>query len=377
MSERAHQQCTRCVMDTSDPLITFNEEGHCNHCTEFIDRRSHHNYKGNESDKALDAIVAQMKTDGKGKEYDCIIGMSGGIDSSYVAWIAKQKGLRVLAVHMDNGWNSEEAVLNIRNIASKLGIDYESYVLDWDEFREIQLAFLKASIPEAETPTDIAIPATMHKIAAKYGVKYIISGGNLATEGILPKSWHYNAKDMRYFKYIMKKFGSIRIKKFPTFGFRKEFFYKVFKKMKIIYILNYVPYAKDEAVELLKKELDWRYYGGKHYESKYTGFIQSYYLYEKFGIDYRRATLATQICTGEIKRDEALEILKTKPYKDEVVAKEKEYISKKLRISLEEFESIINMPAKWYWDYPNDEKRLGMIYDTYRKIYKKEKLASF
>lgn len=377
MSEKTYQQCTRCVMDTTDPLITFNEDGHCNHCTEFIERRIHHNYKGAESDAQLKSIIDQMKADGKGKEYDCVIGMSGGIDSSYVAWIGKQHGLRILAVHMDNGWNSEEAVLNIRNIASKLGIDYESYVLDWEEFRDIQLAFLKASIPEAETPTDIAIPAALHKIASKYGVKYIISGGNMATEGILPRSWHYNAKDMRYFNYITKKFGTKPVRKFPTFGFKKEFFYKVIKRMKIIYILNYVPYAKDEAVELLKKELDWRYYGGKHYESKYTGFIQSYYLFEKFGIDYRRATLSTQICTGEIDRKAALEILKEKPFSDEVVAKEKEYIAKKLKITLEEFESIISLPARWYWDYPNDEKRLGFIYDTYRKLYKKEKLASF
>lgn len=375
--EREYQQCTRCVMDTTDPEIQFNDAGVCNLCTEFIDKRSSHNYNGEESDHAFKDMINQMKTAGKGKKYDCIIGLSGGIDSSYVAWLAKQNGLRVLAVHMDNGWNSEEAVLNIKNIASKLGIDYESYVLDWDEFRDIQLSFLKASVPEAETPTDVAIPAAMHKIAAKYKVQYIISGGNLATEGILPKAWHYNAKDLRYFKHIQKEFGTKKIKKFPTFGFLKEFYYKIFKGIRILYILNYVPYVKDDAVELLKKELDWRYYGGKHYESKYTGFIQSYYLFKKFGIDYRRATLSTQICTGEINRDEALKILENKPYNAEEVAKEKEYIAKKLKISLEEFESIINLPPKWYWDYPNDEKRLGYIYDTYRKLFKKEKLANF
>lgn len=364
-------------MDTTDPLISFNEDGHCNHCTEFLGKRSAHNYKGAESDRQLNTLIAQMKAAGKGKEYDCIIGMSGGIDSSYVAWIAKQHGLRVLAVHMDNGWNSEEAVMNIKNIAGKLGIDYESYVLDWEEFRNIQLAFLKASVPEAETPTDLAIPAAMHKIAAKYGVKYIISGGNLATEGILPKSWHYNAKDMRYFKHILKNFGSVKMRKFPTFGFWKEFYYKVFKGIKIVYILNYVPYAKDEAMELLTKELNWKYYGGKHYESKYTGFIQSYYLFKKFNIDYRRATLSTQICTGEANREESLKALETLPYKDEIVAKEKEYIAKKLKISVDELERIIALDPKWYWEYPNNEKRLQFVYNTYRKLYKKEKLASF
>jgi N-acetyl sugar amidotransferase len=364
-------------MDTSDPLITFDDAGQCNHCTEFIDRRMKHNYRGEESDRQLLALVEEMKAAGKGKEYDCVIGMSGGIDSSYVGWLTRKHGLRVLAVHLDNGWNAEEAVLNIRNITGKLGIDYESYVLDWEEFRDIQLAFLKASIPEAETPTDMAIPAALHKVAADIGIKYVVSGGNFATEGILPKSWHYNAKDLRYFKHITRKFGSVRVRKFPTFGFLKEFYYKIFKRMKIIYLLNYTPYAKDEAIHLLETELDWKYYGGKHYESRYTGFIQSYYLYTKFGIDYRRATYSTQICTGEMKREEAIEMLKTQPFNEERVLREKEYIAKKLKITPEEFERILQLPPKWYWDYPNQEKWLGFVYNTYRRIFKKEKLASF
>jgi N-acetyl sugar amidotransferase len=377
MKTRSYQLCNRCVMDTTDPEITFDENGNCNHCTEFLNKRAKHKYQGKESDEALERIVGDMKQAGKSSEYDCIVGLSGGIDSSYAAYIAKQKGLRVLAVHMDNGWNSEEAVMNIKNIAGKLGIDYESYVLDWEEFKDLQLAFLKASVPEAETPTDIAIPAAFHHYAAKYNVKYIISGGNFATEGILPRSWHYNAKDMKYFNYIQKTFGEKRLKKFPTFGFQKEMYYKLVRGIKIIYLLNYVPYEKEAAMELLKKELDWKFYGGKHYESKYTGFIQSYYLFEKFGIDYRRATLSSQICVGAIDRKEALEQLKGKPYNPIKVEEEKQYIAKKLSISIDEFERIIKLPPKWYWDYPNDDKRLGFIYDTYRKIFKKEKLGSF
>ncbi len=377
MTKEPYQICTRCVMDTTDLEIKFDSEGVCNHCTNFINTRSKHNYLGAESDQELERIVAEMKKSGKGKKYDCLVGVSGGIDSSYVSHITRKFGLRVLALHMDNGWNSEEAVLNIKNIAKKLDIDYESYVLDWEEFKDIQLAFLKASIPEAETPTDLAIPAAMHKVAAKHGIKHIISGGNFATEGILPRSWHYNSKDLKYFKYITKKFGTKKIRKFPTFGFMKEMYYKIVKRIKIIYILNYVPYVKDDAMQLLKDKLDWKYYGGKHYESKYTGFIQSYYLYEKFQIDYRRATLATQICTKEVSRIDALQTLESKPYSDEIVAKEKKYIAKKLSISLEELDQIIQRPAKWYWDYPNDQKRLGFIYDTYRKIFKREKLANF
>jgi len=364
-------------MDTTDPDIIFNDNGECNHCTEFIEKRSHHHYQGSKSDAELDALLSRMKKDGKGKEYDCIVGLSGGIDSSYAAHICRQHGLRVLGVHMDNGWNSEEAVQNIKNIAKKLNVDYESYVLDWEEFKDLQLAFLKASVPEADTPTDIAILAALHKVAAKYKVHYIISGGNFATEGILPKCWHYNAKDLTYFNHIQHKFGTVKLKKFPTFGFMKEMYYKMIRRIKMIYLLNYVPYEKEKAMDLLKKELDWKYYGGKHYESKYTGFIQAYYLYVKFGIDYRRATFSSQICTGEVTRDEAIEVLKTKPFDDEKITEEKKYIAKKLGVSLDEFEKILHFPPKLYRDYPNDEKKLSFIYDTYRKLFKKEKLGSF
>ncbi len=377
MSVTNYQICSRCVMDTSDVDISFNADGECNHCTEFNDKRIRYNYQGEKSDSDLESMVLKMKSDGIGREYDCIVGLSGGVDSSYVAYVCQQKGLRVLGVHLDNGWNSEEAVLNIKNIARKLKIDYESFVLDWEEFKDLQLAFLKASIPEADTPTDIAILAALHKVVDKYNVKYIISGGNFASEGILPKTWHYNAKDLTYFNHIQRKFGRIGLKKFPTFGFWKEMYYKLIRKVKMIYILNSVPYIKEDAMALLKEKLDWKYYGGKHYESKYTGFIQSYYLFEKFGIDYRRATFSSQICTGEVTREEALLELSKKPYNPETIEDEKKYIAKKLGVSMDEFEGILKTPAKLYRDYPNDEKRLSFIYDMYRKLFKKEKLASF
>jgi N-acetyl sugar amidotransferase len=372
-----YRQCTRCVMDTTDPDISFNEKGECNHCTEFIEKRARHKYQGETSDKALALLISQIKRSSKNKEFDCVVGLSGGIDSSYAAFIARKHGLRVLAVHMDNGWNSEEAVLNIKNIASKLQVEYESYVLDWEEFKDLQIAFLKASVPEADTPTDIAILSSLHKVAARYGIKYIISGGNFATEGILPKTWHYNAKDLTYFNHIYKRFGKGRLSKFPTFGFMSEMYYKLVKGIKMTYLLNYVPFEKSEAMALLEKELNWKYYGGKHYESKYTGFIQAYYLYEKFGIDYRRATFSSQICVGAVSREEALETLKFKPYNEEQIANEKIYIAKKLGLTDNEFDQILHLPSKWYRDYPNDEKRLSVIYDTYRKVFKKEKLGSF
>jgi len=364
-------------MDTTDLEITFEANGYCNHCTEFLNIRDEYRYQGKESDERLERIIEKIKRAGKGSDYDCIIGLSGGIDSSYLAYITKEKGLRSLAVHMDNGWNSQEAVRNIKNITKKLRIDYESYVLDWEEFKDLQLAFLKASIPEAETPTDIAIVAALHYFAAKYNVKYIMGGGNLATEGILPKSWHYNAKDLKYFNHIQETFGGRMLKNFPTFGYQKEMYFKLIKGVRMTYPLNYVSFAKEEAIKVLKEEFDWKYYGGKHYESKYTRFIQSYYLYEKFGIDYRRATLAVQICTGEMNRDDAIKQLKSKPFDPSKIEEEKQYISKKLSVPRDEFERILNLPAKWYWDYPNDDKKLSFIYNTYRKLFKKEKLASF
>ncbi len=377
MKTREYRQCLRCVMDTTDPEIVFDEDGFCNHCTEFLDKRIKHKYQGAASDEALERIVERIKLEGRGRPYDCIVGISGGTDSSYTAAVAKEKGLRVLAVHMDNGWNSEEAVRNVKNVTRRLEIDYESYVLDWEEFRDIQLAFLKASVPEAETPTDLAIIGALHHFAGKYGVKYIISGGNISTEGILPASWHYNAKDMRYFKYIQKTFGREKMRKFPSFGFQKEMYHKLLKGTKIIYLLNYLPYVKADAMEFLSEKLDWKPYGGKHYESKYTGFIQSYYLYEKFGIDYRRATLSSEICTGDAERGAALEQLQSKPYQATKADAEKLYIAKKLRVSPAELEAILSLPPKWYWNYPNSKKTLGFIYDSYRKFYKREKLGSF
>ena len=377
LNSKLYQQCTRCVMDTTDPEIVFDEKGVCNLCTEFLDKRAKHQYQGEKSEIELDRLVAEMKVAGKGKAYDCILGLSGGIDSSYAAYILKQKGLRILAVHLDNGWNSEEASLNIKNIAKKLEIDYESYVLNWTEFKDLQLSFLKASVPEAETPTDIAIHGSWYHFTKKYGIKYIISGGNFATEGILPKFWHYDAKDLKYLSAIHKKFGTKRMRQMPTFGFVREMYHKLVKKVKIIYVLNYVPYNKESAMSLLEEKLDWKYYGGKHYESKYTGFIQSYYLFKKFGIDYRRATLSSQICLGQVSRDQALEELKNLPYNSEKVTLEIQYIAKKLGISVQELENIINLPPKWYTDYPNNEKFLQFVYNSYRKLFKKDKLGNF
>jgi N-acetyl sugar amidotransferase len=362
-------------MDTTDPEITFDDEDRCRHCTLYLKKRERRGYRGRESDAALDRLVDAAKRAGRGQSYDCIIGVSGGVDSSYLAYLAKARGLRALAVHMDNGWDSEKAVKNIKNVMAKLGFDYESYVLDWEEFKDLQLAFLKASVPEAETPTDVAIPAALHFYAAKYGVKYILSGGNLATEGILPLSWHYDAKDLKYFHHIQKTFGQKLLKTFPTFGYFKETFYKLVKGIKTAYPLDMVAYGKREATQLLADKFGWENYGAKHNESRYTKFIQSYYLFEKFQIDYRRAGFSSEICNGEVARETALDDLKRLPYVPAEIEEDKLYVAKKLGISREELDRIVALPAKWYWDYPNDRRKLAFIYDTYRKMFSKGEIG--
>lgn len=363
--------CTRCVMSDTDPDITFDAEGRCNHCTDYLDRIANLTYRPGVSERELEAIVERVKAAGRGKEYDCVIGISGGIDSCYAAYVVKNLGLRPLAVHMDNGWDSDTAAKNIKNVANTLGIDYQSVVLDWEEFRDLQLSFLRASVPEIETPTDIAIPAALHQVAAENGVRFILVGGNYVTEGILPRTWHYNAKDVRFLRGVHRKFGSRKLSSFPTFGWVKETYYKFFKGIRMVYVLNYVPYSKQEAMRKLQEDLGWEYYGGKHYESTITGFVQSYLLPVKFQIDYRRATLSSQICAGEVTRDEALELLKDPPFDPARVRQEKVYVAKKFGIAPEEMDAILADPPKTHRDYPNNERFLEFLYGVYRRLFSK------
>ncbi len=360
--------CTRCVMSTTDPGITFDADGRCNHCTDYFERLAKLTHNPATSERDLAAIVDRIKSAGRGKEYDCVIGISGGVDSCYAVYAAKNLGLRPLAVHMDNGWDSDTAARNIKNVTRTLGVDYQSVVLDWEDFRDLQLAFLRASVPEIETPTDMAIPAVLHRVAAENGVKFILSGGNYVTEGILPRAWHYDAKDVRYLKAIHRRFGSGKLRTFPTFGFIKESYYKFFKGIRFVYLLNLVPFSKSDAVTKLQ-ELGWEYYGGKHYESTITGFVQSYLLPVKFQIDYRRATLSSQICAGEITREEALEILKAPPFDAGRVWNEKVYVAKKFGISDEEMDAILLTPPRTHHDFPDNQRLLEFLYGAYRRLF--------
>jgi N-acetyl sugar amidotransferase len=370
-----YRQCTRCVMDTTDPDIVFDESGHCNHCNAYFSEISGETYSGESSDKQLAEIVERIKAAGRGKDYDCLVGISGGIDSCYTAYLCKKLGLRPLLLHLDNGWDSEIAVSNIQKIAEKLGLDYMSYVLDWEEFREIQLAFLRSSIVDLEMPTDIAIPASLFETASKYGIKYIISGGNYTSEGILPIQWGYHVmKDMKLYRHIVARYSRVKRKKVPAVGFVGETWYKFARGIRTIYLLNYVPYNKDEARRFLEQELGWQYYGGKHYESRYTGFWQSYMLPEKWNIDYRKATLSTQICAGQVTREEALEVLSHPPYDPKKAAEDKSYICKKLGISTDEFDRIMQEKPLTYKAFPNEEKRIERVYALYRSLFPNKRL---
>jgi N-acetyl sugar amidotransferase len=351
-SKRPYQICTRCIMDTTDPDIIFDENGVCNHCrrydilvrTEIWDEET---TKG----KVL-LLVDKMRRSGKGKEYDCIIGVSGGVDSTYLAYKVKQLGLRPLAVHLDNGWDSELAVKNIERALKNLNIDLYTEVLDWEEFRDLQLAFLKASTPDIEIPTDHAIEAVMMKVAGKYKVKYVLMGSNVRSEGILPKAWSQGIRDWKYIQGVHKRYGTIPLNTFPHFTLIDFIFERILSRRRWVNFLNYLQYNKTEAMKILEKELGWVYYGGKHYESIYTRFFQAYILPRKFNADKRRAHLSALVCASEITRSQALEAIKEPICPPDLLRQDKEFVIKKLGLTEEEFEKIIALPPKTFKDYP-------------------------
>lgn len=357
-------------MDTSDMDIVFDENGNCQHCTNYLsvlDQGSFNNEKG---DTILKEMISRIKAKGKGLPYDCLVGISGGVDSCYTAYLCHSWGLRPLLLHMDNGWNSEISVVNIKRMIEKLELDYMSNVLDWNEFRDVQLAFLKSSIVDLEMPTDIAILSSIYKTAEKYKIPYIISGGNYSGEGILPLTWGYHVlKDMKLYRHIVRKYSTVKLRKTPTVGLLGEFYYKFIKRIRTVYPLNYVNYDKDLAREFLKKEFGWQDYGGKHHESRITAFWQSYAMPTKYNMDYRRATFSSQICTGQISREEALRCLEEKPYVQENIDKDKLYIAKKYQISLAEFENYLSLKPKTYKDFPNNKKLIEAFYRLYRMIF--------
>jgi N-acetyl sugar amidotransferase len=350
-------------MDTSDNEIVFDDEGHCNHCNEALELASRTWFPDEKGEKYLDQIFTKIKSEEKKKEFDCIIGLSGGVDSSYLAWLTVNKGLRPLVVHVDCGWNSEQAVKNVENIVKKLNIELHTFVVNWEEMKELHRAFFKASVPDQDIPQDHAIFAALYKFADDNKIRYVLNGLNFATESIMPSGWGYQAMDYRHLKSIYKKFGEGKLKDYPHINFFQRYIYfTLIRRMVIINPLNYIDYRKEDAIELMKKELGWQYYGGKHYESRFTKFFQSYYLPVKFGFDKRRAHLSSLVISGQMTRNDALERMNENLYSENEINYDLEYIAKKLDWSESEFRAILNLPPNRHKDFATNEQlfSLGM-----------------
>ncbi len=368
-SDQNYKICTRCIMDISDPQIEFDENGVCNHCHKFDKDVMLYGYKGKETDRELRKLVKEMKEYGKGKEYDCILGISGGVDSAYMAYLAHKLGLRVLAVHVDAGWNSEIAVENIQKMCKALNMDLHTIVIDWQSMKELQRAYMFSGLANLDVPQDHVFLAAMYAYAKKYKIKYMLNGSNLATEGILPGAWGYASTDFRNIKSVYKKCGRKQpiFRKYPHFGIVKYFYYQM--TIKRIKILNYVPYSKKGAMEVLEREFDWKYYGGKHFESRFTKFFQSYYLPQKFHYDKKRAHLSSLVVGGEMTREEALkEIDDVDTYTMEEMLGDRDYILKKLEISEKQWNKIMQAPNKTEDDYASYKKLIVFLVKVKRLL---------
>jgi N-acetyl sugar amidotransferase len=340
-------------MDTSDPEIVFNEQGVCNHCHQYDARAARELMSPEERQRKLDALVETIKASGRGKEYDCILGVSGGADSSYVAYLAKKLGLRPLAVHFDNGWNSELAVDNIKRILSALDIDLYTLVVDWDEFCDLQKSFLKASVPNAEIPTDHAITALLWNTAHKHGIRYILSGMNLKTEGVMPLAWTYTANDLFHLRSIHKRFGSRPLRTLPKLGLFQFAWYVFAERLRVINLLNFFDYDKAQAIQILEKEVGYRPYPEKHYESVWTRFYQGAFLVDKFGFDKRLPHMASLVVSGQMSRDEALRRLDSETYPESLRRQDYDFVLKKFGMSEAEYDALLKEAPQSHLDYPN------------------------
>jgi len=357
LHKQPYQMCTTTVMDTSDPKITFDEKGICNHVKKYQDYEKYHKLSPEAANLKLEQIVDLLRKEGKGKDFDCIMGLSGGVDSSYMAYfVTKKLGLRALLVHVDTGWNSELAVNNIQSIVQKLHLELHTLVIDWEEMKDLQLAFFKSSLSNLDIPQDHCFIASLYQEAKKYNIKYIMNGSNMATESILPAAWGYDASDASHLLGIHKQFGSIPLKTYPTCNlFKTILYYPVIFGMKTITPLNYLEYNKFEAKKYLSDELGWRDYGGKHYESTFTKFFQAHYLPTKFGFDKRKAHLSSLIVSGQMTKNEAILELKKPLYNPLELEEDRIYFAKKLGISIDEYYTIIGQTPTSYDRFPNNE----------------------
>ncbi|MEW5825444.1 MAG: N-acetyl sugar amidotransferase [Candidatus Bipolaricaulota bacterium] len=352
---REYQVCVRCVMDTSDPEIVFDANGVCNHCHYFDDVVKQRWFPNDEGLRRLAAIAARIKAEGDRKPYDCILGLSGGADSSYLALKVHELGLRPLVLHVDAGWDYELAVRNIEILLKHCGWDLETVVIDWEEVRDLQLAYLKAGVSNQDVPQDHAFFAALYGYAIKNGIRHVLVGGNYATESIFPRSWHHPAMDSRNLKAIHRRFGRIPLRTYPTVSFFKYYFWHPFvRHLQVIRPLNYMPYSRSGAVRELEA-LGWRDYGRKHGESVFTRFFQNHYLVERFGYDKRRPHFASLILSGQMTREQALKALAETLYTSEDLARDRIYVLKKLGISEAEWKGYFEAPCRRADEFPSSE----------------------
>lgn len=361
----AYQVCTRCVMDSSDPGIIFDEEGVCNSCKRYVEVRAHSGYRPGVSEKELEHTVATMKEQSRDLDYDCVLGISGGVDSAYMAYMASKLGLRVLAVHVDSGWNSEIAVRNIERMCEKLGIQLHTYVMDWPTMKELTRAYMLSGVANLDVPQDHLFCAAVFDIAKQYKVKYILNGSNIATEGAAPPfTLQHSYRDTWHLNSIYRKHGRGKsLKKYPRLSLRRAWF--GLPGVTKIDLLNYIPYSKKDAMDTLTREFGWEYYGGKHFESRFTKYFQSVYLPKKYGYDKRRYHLSCLVMNGEMTRDEALKELSEPPYSPEQQREDEEYILKKLDIDPETWQKILNAPPTPDDDYFSQAKLMAFIHKVF------------
>jgi N-acetyl sugar amidotransferase len=345
-------------MDTTDPDITFDAQGVCNHCHYFDALAVKRLIPLDERPARLAALVQKIKRNGQGKDYDCIIGVSGGVDSTYVAYLTRELGLRPLAVHFDNGWDSELAVANIEKMLNTLSIDLFTFVVDWPEFRDLQLSFLRASTPDGEVPTDHAIVALLYQQAVKHRVRHILLGVNVNSEAIMPVKWSYGHSDIRYISAVHRQFGKVPLKTFPRYTLLQLFNFMFVRRIELVPILDYVDYQKQSAMEKIQKAVGWVYYGGKHYESIYTRFFQSNVLPCKFNIDKRRAHYSNLVMSGQMSRAEACRLMDEPVYTENGLKDDRAYAIKKLGLTEAEFNAIMALPTRTFFDYENNYRRI-------------------
>ena len=346
------KMCTRCIMDESDPDIVFDNNGVCNHCHQYDYNLEKYGYNEKNRDNFIKKIE-EIKRYGKGKKYDCIIGISGGVDSSFLLHLAVTNGLRPLAVHVDAGWNTDTAVENIHRLCKKLNINLHTIVVDWATMMELQRAYMYSGLANLDIPQDHAFLAATYKYALKHNIKYMLNGGNMATESIMPKSWGYTWLDFKQIKAVFKihaRNGNLKL--YPHFNVIP--YYLIKRRIKRVNLLDSIPYSKKMAIDLLHSNYGWEYYGGKHFESRFTKFFQSHYLPEKFGYDKRRAHLSSMIVNGEISREDALiEMENDNFYLEETMIEDRDYVLKKLDIPLKDWEQIMKSKNKSAADYPS------------------------